>query len=102
MGAGSRKKLVSRATLKGFIRDLHGHDRSRGEGGAKNRYQGNFPELRTFRDRAFSLRTSDSILLLSNFSSNSSCFVTADVLLLSLLVVIYCVEIFIYDFIRQV
>ena len=56
-------------------------------------------EVRTFRDQALSLRTSDSILLLSNSSSNSLRFLTADVLLLSLLVDIYFVEILIYDFI---
>ena len=28
--AGSRKKLVSRATLKGFMRGMHGHDGHRG------------------------------------------------------------------------
>ena len=28
--AGSRKKLVSRATVKGFMRGMHGHDGHRG------------------------------------------------------------------------
>ena len=30
--AGSRKKLVSRAALKGFIRGMHGHHGHRGRG----------------------------------------------------------------------
>ena len=30
---GSRKKLVSRATLKGFMRGMHGHHGHRGRGG---------------------------------------------------------------------
>ena len=47
-GAGSRKKLVSRAALKGFIREMHGHARSRGEGG---RGQSDF--FRIFRSRDF-------------------------------------------------
>ena len=33
--AGSRKKLVSRATLKGFIREMHGHG---GHGGREITY----------------------------------------------------------------
>ena len=41
-GAGSRKKLVSRATLKGFMRGMHGHDGHRGMGGSV-RFFADFP-----------------------------------------------------------
>ena len=40
-------KLVSRATLKEFVRDMHGHGRSRGEGGGRRDF------LRIFRSRGF-------------------------------------------------
>ena len=42
--AGSRKKLVSRATLKGFMRGLHGHDGHRGREGERSvRFFADFP-----------------------------------------------------------
>ena len=39
----ARKKLVSRATLKGFIREMHGHARPRGEGTGLVRFFSDFP-----------------------------------------------------------
>ena len=41
--AGSRKKLVSRATLKGFMRGMHGHDGHRGRGVGSARFFADFP-----------------------------------------------------------
>ena len=40
---GSRKKLVSRATLKGFMRVMHGHDGHRVRGGGSVRFFADFP-----------------------------------------------------------
>ena len=75
-GAGSRKKLVSRATLKGFMRGMHGHDGHRGRGSV--RFFADFPvtwflddplgvEIKFTRSLSESLNHSSPIILHGDF-----------------------------------